>query len=152
MSPVRHGFGSARFGIPRAGTHPEVRRARRRWDIDRPGRRRRARGPDRSLGRSLALRQGAFVPVDAEILELPAELVLLATGFTGPVVQSGPVQELGLALTPRGTIRVNERFMSSIPGVFSSGDATRGASLIVWAIAEGRKMAGGVDEFLATSR
>ena len=62
-------------------------------------------------------------------------------GFAGPAAQ-GLVEQLGFRLGPRGAIAVDADFMTSDAGVFAAGDAKRGASLIVWAIAEGRKMAG----------
>jgi len=79
--------------------------------------------------------------------EMDVDLVLLAMGFTGPV-RSGLLDELGVTLDARGNVATNERYMSSEPGVFAAGDARRGQSLVVWAIAEGRKAARGVDEFL----
>jgi glutamate synthase (NADPH/NADH) small chain len=78
---------------------------------------------------------------------LPAELVLLAMGFVGPE-RSGPISELGLALTERGNVRRDASWMTSAPGVFVCGDMQRGQSLIVWAIAEGRSCARGVDAYL----
>ena len=75
------------------------------------------------------------------------DLVLLAMGFAGPV-RSGLLEMLNLKLDARGNVDVNADFMTSKPGVFAAGDAKRGASLIVWAIAEGRKMAAGVDRYL----
>ncbi len=79
--------------------------------------------------------------------EWPADLVLLAIGFTGP--ETGTiVREYGLALDGGGRVRIDENFMTSRPGVFAAGDAHLGASLIVWAIAEGREAARGVDRFL----
>src|SRR5215469_9419181 len=77
---------------------------------------------------------------------LDAELVLLAMGFTGPV-RSGLIESSGLKLDARGNITTDD-YHTSIPGVFAAGDARRGQSLVVWAIAEGRKAARGVDEFL----
>jgi glutamate synthase (NADPH/NADH) small chain len=77
----------------------------------------------------------------------PADLVLLAIGFTGPETDT-IVRQYGLALNARGRVRVDDRFMTSRPGVFTAGDARLGASLIVWAIAEGREAARGVDRFL----
>ena len=83
--------------------------------------------------------------------DLDVDLVLLAMGFTG-VNQNASGKKLGLALSPRGTIAVDGAFRTSEPRVFAAGDATRGASLIVWAIAEGRKMAASVERsFLATT-
>ncbi|HEY3827541.1 MAG TPA: glutamate synthase subunit beta [Bryobacteraceae bacterium] len=79
--------------------------------------------------------------------EMDVDLVLLAMGFTGPV-RSGLLEDLGVALDPRGNVATDQRYMSSQPGVFAAGDTRRGQSLVVWAIAEGRKAARGVDEFL----
>jgi glutamate synthase (NADPH/NADH) small chain len=88
-----------------------------------------------------------FVPVPGSAFELPAELVLLAMGFVGP--ERGPlVTDLGLTLTERGNVWRDERWMTSVPGVFAAGDMQRGQSLIVWAIAEGRSAARGVDQYL----
>jgi glutamate synthase (NADPH/NADH) small chain len=77
---------------------------------------------------------------------LDADLVLLAMGFTGPV-QPGVVQSAGLKLDPRGNL-ATDHYQTSMPGVFAAGDARRGQSLVVWAIAEGRKAAEAVDNFL----
>jgi glutamate synthase (NADPH) small chain len=79
--------------------------------------------------------------------EMPVDLVLLAIGFAGPE-PGGLVSELGLRLTDRGTIQTNDRRMTGVPGVFAAGDAARGQSLIVWAIAEGRHVAAAVDQYL----
>ena len=88
-----------------------------------------------------------FEPVPGSEFEIPAELVLLAMGFLGP--ERGPlVSELGLTLTERGNVWRDERWMTSAPGVFAAGDMQRGQSLIVWAIAEGRSAARGVDQYL----
>jgi glutamate synthase (NADPH/NADH) small chain len=76
-----------------------------------------------------------------------AGLVLLAMGFLGPV-KSGPIAQLGVKLDARGNVATDERYMSSIPGVFAAGDMRRGQSLVVWAIAEGRKAARGIDLYL----
>ena len=78
---------------------------------------------------------------------LPCELVLLAMGFVGPE-RPGLLQQLGVALTERGTVKRDENWMTSVPGVFTAGDMQRGQSLIVWAIAEGRSAARGVDRYL----
>jgi glutamate synthase (NADPH/NADH) small chain len=77
---------------------------------------------------------------------LDADLVLLAMGFTGPV-KSGLLEEPGLQLDARGNVAVTN-YQSSIPGVFAAGDARRGQSLVVWAIAEGRQAAQAVDHYL----
>jgi glutamate synthase (NADPH/NADH) small chain len=79
---------------------------------------------------------------------LDAELVLLALGFSGPD-PSGPLAaQLGLATDPSGALARDETFATSVDGVFVAGDAGRGQSLIVWAIAEGRSVAAAVDRYL----
>ncbi len=88
-----------------------------------------------------------FVPVPGSEFELKADLVLLAMGFTGPET-NGMLSRLGVKLTDRGNVWRDERWMTSVPGVFTAGDMQRGQSLIVWAIAEGRSRARGVDEYL----
>ncbi|MFC5956074.1 glutamate synthase subunit beta [Streptomyces pratens] len=79
---------------------------------------------------------------------LPAGLVLLALGFSGPDQKDGLVAGLGLEMEPRGTIARDAGFATNVPGVFAAGDAARGQSLIVWAIAEGRAVAAAVDRHL----
>jgi len=79
---------------------------------------------------------------------LDADLVLLAMGFLGPV-RNGLLEQLGVSLDARGNVATDERHMSSVPGVFAAGDMRRGQSLVVWAIAEGRKAAAGIDAYLA---
>jgi len=81
---------------------------------------------------------------------LDADLVLVAIGFSGPVRQ-GLLEQLPLGLDARGNVRTDAKFMTSVPGIFSAGDARRGQSLVVWAIAEGRKAAHYVDHFLMGS-
>jgi glutamate synthase (NADPH) small chain len=78
---------------------------------------------------------------------LEADLVLLAMGFLGPE-KDGMLSQLGVQLSPRGNVLVNQDKMTSVPGVFSAGDMARGQSLIVWAIAEGRQAARGIDQYL----
>jgi glutamate synthase (NADPH) small chain len=78
---------------------------------------------------------------------LDCDLVLLAMGFTGPV-KNGMLDQLGVALDPRGNVAADADYMSSVPGVFAAGDMRRGQSLVVWAIAEGRKAAAGINKFL----
>ena len=78
---------------------------------------------------------------------LDADLVLLAMGFTGPV-KNGMIDQLGLTLDARGNVAADANYMASVPGVFAAGDMRRGQSLVVWAIAEGRKAAEGIDRFL----
>ncbi|HVV47069.1 MAG TPA: glutamate synthase subunit beta [Bryobacteraceae bacterium] len=83
--------------------------------------------------------------------DLDVDLVLLAMGFTGPV-KNGLLEDLGVALDQRGNVIADPAtWMTSVPGVFAAGDTRRGQSLVVWAIAEGRKAARGVDEFLMGS-
>jgi len=82
--------------------------------------------------------------------EIPAQLVLFAMGFTGPE-QKGVVEQLGVDLDQRGNIVRDDSYMTTHPGVFVAGDAGRGQSLIVWAIAEGRAAAAAVDTYLTGS-
>ena len=89
----------------------------------------------------------AFVPVPGSDFELPCQLVLLAMGFLG-AERHGVVAELALELDPRGSVAADGDWQTSRPGVFVCGDMTRGQSLIVWAIAEGRSCAAGVDRHL----
>jgi len=89
----------------------------------------------------------SFVPVPGTARELDADLVLLAMGFVGPE-RGGMLDALGVRMTERGTVWRDEHWMTSVPGVFTAGDMQRGQSLIVWAIAEGRSAARGVDSFL----
>ena len=88
-----------------------------------------------------------FEPVEGTERVLPAQLVLLAMGFLGPE-PDGVVAQLGVDLDARGNIVRDADYMTSVPGVFVAGDAGRGQSLIVWAIAEGRSAARGVDTYL----
>ena len=88
-----------------------------------------------------------FKPVPESEFELKADLVLLAMGFLGPET-NGMLEKLGVKMTERGNVWRDERWMTSVPGVFAAGDMQRGQSLIVWAIAEGRSCARGVDEYL----
>ena len=90
---------------------------------------------------------GSFVPIEGSQRELKADLVLLALGFIGPE-KSSWIENLGLKFDERGNIARNDSYMSSVSGVFVAGDMGRGQSLIVWAIAEGRAAAAGVDKYL----
>ncbi|MGV9367017.1 glutamate synthase subunit beta [Amycolatopsis sp. NPDC003731] len=90
---------------------------------------------------------GKFVPVPGTERELPAQLVLLAMGFLGPQKQ-GLLEELGVELDARGNVARDKAFKTSLDNVFVAGDMGRGQSLIVWAIAEGRSAAAGVDSYL----
>jgi glutamate synthase (NADPH) small chain len=88
-----------------------------------------------------------FKNVEGSEFEIKADLVLLAMGFLGPE-RGGMLDQLGVRMTDRGTVWRDERWMTSVPGVFTAGDMQRGQSLIVWAIAEGRSCARGVDAYL----
>jgi len=73
--------------------------------------------------------------------------VLLALGFAGPT-KNGLLEQLGVALDERGNVATGEHHMTSVPGIFAAGDARRGQSLVVWAMAEGRAAARGIDRYL----
>ncbi|MFJ9787246.1 glutamate synthase subunit beta [Amycolatopsis sp. NPDC101161] len=90
---------------------------------------------------------GKFVPVEGSERELPAQLVLLAMGFLGPQ-KKGLIEDLGVELDARGNVARDKAFKTSLDNVFVAGDMGRGQSLIVWAIAEGRSAAAGVDAYL----
>ncbi len=90
---------------------------------------------------------GRFEKIEGTDFELPCELVLLAMGFVGPE-REGLLEQLDLELDPRGNVARDNAFMTNRPGVFACGDMGRGQSLIVWAIAEGRSCAAGVDTWL----
>lgn len=85
-----------------------------------------------------------FAAIPGSEFALEADLILLAMGFTGPV-KEGLVAKLGVELNLRGNIATDEHYQSTVPGIFSAGDARRGQSLVVWAIAEGRKAAKAID-------
>jgi glutamate synthase (NADPH/NADH) small chain len=88
-----------------------------------------------------------FEPVPGSEREIPCDLVLLAMGFTG--AERGPLlTDLGVDFDSRGNVARDRSFTTSAPGVFVAGDAGRGQSLIVWAIAEGRSAAAAADEYL----
>jgi glutamate synthase (NADPH/NADH) small chain len=91
--------------------------------------------------------ESGFEKVEGTERELPAQLILLAMGFVGPQ-RAGVVEQLGVDLDERGNIVRGRDYQTSVPGVFVAGDAGRGQSLIVWAIAEGRAAANGVDAWL----
>ena len=88
-----------------------------------------------------------FARMPGTEFEIEADLVLLAMGFTGPV-KSKMLADLEVELDSRGNIATDAAHRTSVPGVFSAGDARRGASLIVWAIREGRDAAEGIDGWL----
>ncbi len=90
---------------------------------------------------------GKFSPVPGTQRELPADFVFLAMGFTGPE-KSALIDQLEVELDDRGVIKRDANFQTSEEGIFVAGDAGRGQSLIVWAIAEGRSAASAVDKYL----
>lgn len=92
-------------------------------------------------------KDGKFQPVPGTERELPADFAFLAMGFTGPE-KTALIDQLEVELDERGNIKRDENFQSSEEGVFVAGDAGRGQSLIVWAIAEGRSAAAAVDRYL----
>jgi glutamate synthase (NADPH/NADH) small chain len=89
----------------------------------------------------------SFKPVAGTETEIKADLVLLAMGFLGPET-GGLLDTLGVKMTDRGNVWRDGNWMTNVPGVFTAGDMQRGQSLIVWAIAEGRSAARGVDQYL----
>ena len=91
-----------------------------------------------------------FVEVEGSNKILPCDLAFLAMGFVGPE-KSGMLEQLGVELDARGNVVANKNWMTSVEGIFTAGDMQRGQSLIVWAIAEGRSAAKGVDEYLMGS-
>jgi len=93
-----------------------------------------------------------FEPIPGTEFTMEADLVLIAMGFMGPV-RNGMIDQFGVKLDSRGNVATDqgvENYMSSVPGVFAAGDMRRGQSLVVWAIAEGRKAAASVDAYLRT--
>ena len=112
-------------------------------------------GDDEGRVRALRLvdvefKDGTFIEVEGTQRDIPAELVLFAMGFTGPE-RDGIVEQLKVDLDQRGNVARDDAYMTSVPGVFVAGDAGRGQSLIVWAIAEGRAAAAAVDTYLTGS-
>src|SRR5258708_32859028 len=93
----------------------------------------------------------AFREVEGTEKEWPCQLVLLAMGFLGPE-KRGAIQELGLELDPRGNVKCDANYMTSVEGVFAAGDLRRGQSLVGWAISEGREAARAVDNRLMAVR
>ena len=94
--------------------------------------------------------RSSFQNIPGTEYAMEADLVLLAMGFLGPR-REGLLSELGVTLTDRGNVWRDANWMTSVPGVFAAGDIQRGQSLIVWAIAEGRSAARGVDLYLMGS-
>lgn len=93
------------------------------------------------------LKNGRFEEVPNSEFDIAADLVLLAMGFVHPERQ-GLLDQLGVKLTDRGNVHVDENFQTSVPGVFAAGDTQRGQSLVVWAISDGRKAARAIDAYL----
>lgn len=102
------------------------------------------------VARTEYLPDGRRVPTPGTEQVIPADLVLIAMGFTGPEVDT-LAEQTGADVTGRGLVARGEDYASSVPGVFVAGDAGRGQSLIVWAIAEGRAAAAAVDKYLRGS-
>jgi glutamate synthase (NADPH) small chain len=98
-------------------------------------------------GHEVTMVEGKFEKIDGTDFELEADLVLLAMGFVGPE-REGLLDDLNVEINERGNVARNADFATSVPGVFVAGDMGRGQSLIVWAIAEGRAAAAGVDRYL----
>ena len=88
-----------------------------------------------------------FESIPGSELTPDVDLVLLAMGFVGPV-RSGMIEKMGLELDNRGNVATHNGYMTSVDGIFAAGDMRRGQSLVVWAIAEGRKAAAAVDSYL----
>jgi glutamate synthase (NADPH) small chain len=108
-------------------------------------------GEDGHVKRLIATRVGPppkFEPVAGTEFVVEADLVLFALGFLGPV-RKGMLEHFGVKLDGRGNVETGDNSMTSVPGVFAAGDMRRGQSLVVWAIAEGRRAAAGVDRYLA---
>lgn len=91
--------------------------------------------------------RGEMREIPGSAFEVDADLVFLAMGFLGPV-QNGLLEDFGVELDSRGNVKADQNKMTSIPGVFTAGDMTRGQSLVVWAIHEGRAAAKGVQNYL----
>jgi glutamate synthase (NADPH/NADH) small chain len=91
-----------------------------------------------------------FTPLPGTEFEIPCELALLAMGFVGSE-RAGLLDQLGVELDGRGNVKTRDA-RTSVAGVFAAGDQARGQSLVVWAIAEGRKAAAQVDRFLKTAK
>ena len=111
-------------------------------------------GDDQGRLRALqAVRVGpapTFTPIPGSAFELPCELALLAMGFVGSE-RPGLLEQLGVEMDGRGNVKTNT-FRTSVEGVYAAGDQARGQSLVVWAIAEGRKAAAEVHRFLKAAR
>jgi glutamate synthase (NADPH) small chain len=93
----------------------------------------------------------AFAPISGAESTIEVDLVLLAMGFTGPV-RTGLIEQLGVSLDGRGNVACDSGYETSVTGVFAAGDMRRGQSLVVWAIAEGRKAAASIDLYLGAGK
>jgi glutamate synthase (NADPH/NADH) small chain len=93
---------------------------------------------------------GRFEAVEDTVREIPADVVFLAMGFTGPE-RGALLDQLDVELDDRGNVVRDPSYMTTVAGVFAAGDVGRGQSLIVWAIAEGRSAASAVDRWLVGS-
>jgi glutamate synthase (NADPH/NADH) small chain len=91
-----------------------------------------------------------MVEVEGSGFEIEVDLVLLAMGFLGPE-RKGMLDQLGVAINERGNVTTNAEKMTSVPGIFAAGDMSRGQSLVVWAIREGRQAARFMDQYLMGS-
>ncbi len=98
-------------------------------------------------GVEVTLENGALVEHPQSTRRIEVDLLILALGFTGPDT-STLTKELGIALDSRGNVKVDRDFATNVTGVYAAGDVMRGASLIVWAISDGREAARAVDTFL----
>ena len=103
-----------------------------------------ATGPAASGGAGKTIMQ----EVPGSEFDMDCDMLLLAMGFTGPV-KKGMLEELGVALDTRGNVAGDADKMTNVSGIFTAGDMTRGQSLVVWAIQEGRSAAEGVHRYLA---
>ncbi len=92
----------------------------------------------------------AMIEIEGSEFDLDVDLVLLALGFVHPE-KAGMLEQLGVDLDGRGNVVTDASKMTSVPGVFAAGDMARGQSLVVWALAEGREAARGIDEYLMGS-
>jgi glutamate synthase (NADPH/NADH) small chain len=95
----------------------------------------------------VAFEQGKFIKQPGTEFVVEAELVLLAMGFLSPEPK-GLVEQLGAERDPRGNLKIDGNTMTSVPGVFAAGDCQRGQSLVVYAIADGRRAAAEIDRYL----
>jgi glutamate synthase (NADPH/NADH) small chain len=98
----------------------------------------------------VSFENGKPAPVPGSDFEIEADLVLLALGFLCPE-PVGLIEQLGANKDARGNLKVDSSFMTTVPGVFAAGDCQRGQSLVVWAIADGRRAAKGIDTYLMGS-